>query len=225
VLRSNPCDAPEATPGRAAPEPAILSDRRFVLYVEGPSDCDILRTWARLVSRPLSAQLTRCAVILGGRRPARAVEHFRSLRTDAAARAAVRGLCVLDRDGHAGSAQDGIPEGLELFTWPRRHIESYLLVPSAIRRCMRMDVGDPRLHDLLDDLPLGVCADALRDVDAKRLLVGKATLAKELGSALSPARIARCMNRSELHEDVLDLLARVQVAAGVRPECPGRGRR
>jgi hypothetical protein len=155
-------------------------------------------------------------VILGGRRPARAVEHFLELRAhgDEAA-GPLRGICVLDRDGHVEDVAAGEPEGLELFTWPRRHIESYLLVPAAMRRCMRMAPQDPRVGELLGDLPRNGSEEPLRALDAKRLLAGKSALAREVGAILSPARIARCMNRSDLHGDVLALLDRLEtVAAG-----------
>jgi hypothetical protein len=195
---------------------------RFVLYVEGPSDCDILRTWARLVSAPLSKKLSRCSVILGGRRPARAVEHFRSLvqATDSG-EPVWRGLCVLDRDGHARHVADDTPDGLEFFTWSRRHIESYLLVPGAMRRCLRMPAEDPRLAGVLGDLHALGSDEGLRDVDAKRLLASRSALARERGALLSPARIARCMNRGDLHPDVLELLDRVRDAAGL-PRSFGR---
>ncbi len=205
MLRCNPCDSAESASGSAS---------RFVLYVEGPSDCDILRTWARLVSPPLSRAVAESAVILGGRRPARAVEHFRVLSADSGAgTGGVRGVCILDRDDHAGDESAEAPQGLEFFTWPRRHIESYLLVPTAMRRCMRMSAGDPRLGEVLGDLPRNGSEEGLRDLDAKRLLAGKSALARELGVPLSPARIARCMHRSDLHEDVLELLDRLEAAA------------
>ena len=188
---------------------------RFVLYVEGPSDCDILRTWARLISPRLSLELARSAVILGGRRPARAVEHFCSLLR--AREAAWRGLCVLDRDGHARHVPGETPEGLEFFTWSRRHIESYLLVPGAVRRCLGMPAEDPRLEGVLGDLEALGSDEVLRDVDAKRLLSSRSALARDRGASLSPARIARHMNRSELHPDILDLLDRVRDATGVTP--------
>ena len=49
----------------------------FALYVEGPRDQEILRSWARRVSRPLERAIDASTVIMGGRQPARAVEHFR----------------------------------------------------------------------------------------------------------------------------------------------------
>jgi hypothetical protein len=205
VLSSNPFDR-SAESG--------LSDAGFVLYVEGPSDCHILRTWAALVSRPLARRLAASAVILGGRRPARASQHFRELQLERDG-GGLRGVCVLDRDGHASDVDGEAPEGLSFFTWPRRHIESYLLVPTALRRCMRMSPGDARLADLLGDLPSSGSEEALRSLDAKRLLRAKGALARELGSSLSPARIARCMRRGDLHPDVLELLDRL------RDQAPG----
>lgn len=208
MLRSNPSDSA----GSRSSEGAVGS--RFILYVEGPSDCHILRTWASLVSRDLARRVFRNAVILGGRRPARAVEHFLGLRSQGERKAgSLRGICVLDRDGRVEDVVAEKPEGLEFFTWPRRHIESYLLVPSAMRRCMRMGPRDSRVGELLGDLPRNGSEEVLRSLDAKRLLADKSALARELGTLLSPARIADCMNRGDLHGDVLTLLERMQTVA------------
>ena len=83
---------------------------RFVLYVEGPRDCDLLRTFARHLSPALARAVGASAVILGGRRPARAQEHFRDL---GGASAGVRALCVLDRDDevHAPPPRDACRDG------------------------------------------------------------------------------------------------------------------
>ncbi len=201
-------------------DPSRPLTTRFVLYVEGPSDSDILRTWANLVSPALGRAVEACAVILGGRRPARAVEHFASL-ADAGAtngnRVRLRGVCVLDRDA-APAPEPGIsrPAGLEFFTWERRHIESYLLVSPAIRRCLPTR-PDSRLDVLLRDLlPEASDEFVMRDVDAKRLLAKRGYLARALGAPLSPAKIARRMNLSELHPEVLSLLDQVRSGAGVR---------
>jgi hypothetical protein len=52
----------------------------FVLYVEGPRDRDVLLAWALRVHAPLGRALEADAVILGGRQPDRAREHYRALR-------------------------------------------------------------------------------------------------------------------------------------------------
>lgn len=198
---------------------------RFVLYVEGPRDRDLLRIWARRVSHGLAKSLESCVVIMGGRQPARAIEHFGRLHGD---REDASGLVVLDRDHHA-PADDWSSEGaLELYTWPRRHIESYVLVPEAIRRAAGCAPDDTRVDRVLaDHLPEGDPA-AFAGVDAKRLLGARGPLAKELGRPVSTADIARCMRLDEVHADVLHVLERARGAlglgCGMGPEIVVRGR-
>lgn len=183
-----------------------MSPGRFVFYVEGPRDRDILRSWAMRLSPGLAQDLVRSSVILGGRRPERAVEHFRDVsRTSAVARA----LCVLDRD--AAPADPAAAEGLEFFTWSRRHIESYLLVPAAIRRSLRRRGDAPRVGRAIERLvPAQDDEEALREIDAKRLLSEQGDLARALGSPLRPGLLARQMYVGELHPDIRSLFDRVR---------------
>jgi hypothetical protein len=184
----------------------------FVLYVEGARDRDIVRAWAQRLSPPLARAVASSAVILGGRQPARAVSHFQRL---SAAGGDWRGLCVLDRDeGRPERADSPLEDGLEVFTWRRRHIESYLLVPEAIRRGLRISPDEPRrraLHDLLPDPTDEV---ALGEFDAKRLLGRNGALAQAVGS-ITPGRIARTMRPEEFHPDVHALLSRLREAFGM----------
>ena len=180
-----------------------------VLYVEGPRDRDILEGWARAASAPLARALREAAVILGGRQPERAAAHFAEQR---AVRPGLQGLCVLDRDGGDEPAGISRLDGLEVFTWSRRHIESYLLVPAAIRRSLPGE-DEARVARLLrQHLPASDDERALRDLDAKRLLASHGPLARGLGRPLAPGRIARVMRPDELHADVAALLARLEVA-------------
>jgi hypothetical protein len=180
--------------------------------VEGPRDRDLLRTWAQRVSPILARGIGSCAVILGGRQPARAVSHFRELRARAEAE---RGLCVLDRDGESGALRLADEEpGLDFFTWRRRHIESYLLVPDAIRRSARAPAELRVLRSLRALLPPADDEAALADLDAKRLLARHGPLDQLLGP-LPPSRIARAMRADELHPDVRDLLDRVRAGLGL----------
>jgi len=177
----------------------------FVLYVEGARDRDVLRAWAQRVHPPLARAVASDAVILGGRQPERAAAHFRELRA-AAPRA--RGLCVLDRDG--GVDDLGLPEGepgLEFHVWPRRHIESYLLVPEAIRRSLRLPAHDGRVGRVCRRLlPPPGDEDAFQALDAKRLIAPEGELARALGLPLRAGRIARAMREDDLHADVHALL-------------------
>jgi hypothetical protein len=184
----------------------------FLVYVEGPRDRDILGAWARRFSPRLSAALVASTVILGGRKPARAAEHLRELRRH---RSATRGICVLDRDGNQ-TPEPATEPGLELFTWSRRHIESYLLVPDAIRRGLGIRDHDGHFDRLMRaHLPALDDEGALRELDAKQLLGRKGPLARLLSRPVSPGRIARAMRLEELHPDVRALFARIQSGLGL----------
>jgi hypothetical protein len=189
--------------------------RGFWLYVEGPRDQEVLRGWASACDPGLLGVIESSAVILGGRQPARAAEHFRRM---GAPGASLRGLCVLDRDATvAARTQDaaegeGVP-GLAVFTWSRRHIESYLLAPDAIRRGLRLARDDLRVERILRAaLPDPGDERAWRDVDAKRLLGRNGPLARGLGRSVPLGRIARAMRDGEIHPDVHRLFAAVREA-------------
>ncbi len=188
-----PTQAPARRPDRESEEP-----NSFILYVEGPRDRSILRAWANRLIPDRASALLAGTVILGGRRPARALEHFRARRGTA------RGFCVLDRD-----AEDPAPPesetGLEFFTWGRRHIESYLLVPAAIHRALSLPTGDHRVATALAGALPDVDDEAgWRGLDAKRLLADRGPLARALGRPLPLARIARATREDELHSDIHD---------------------
>jgi hypothetical protein len=192
---------------------AVGTCPRFVLYVEGPRDREILRIWARRISFGLARSVEPSFVILGGRQPARALEHFRDL---GGSRTGACGVCVLDRDGHGDSSPEGTEPGLEFFTWPRRHIESYLLVRRAIYRCLGVSGEDWLATRLLDEhIPQSHDELALRAVDAKRLLSPTGPIAQGMGRSLRPSKIARAMQHAELHDDVLKLFGLLRLRLGV----------
>jgi len=186
----------------------------FVLYLEGPGDLGILDAWCRRLLPSIAGRVSRASVILGGRRPARAVEHFRAL---GGAEAGARGLCVLDRDNDLGPPPpEGAEPGLEFFTWGRRHIESYLLVPEAICRGLRLPDADRRIQRVLrEHLPPEGDEEAYRALDAKRILGPGGALSLALGVPIPPARVARATRVSELHSDVRDFFERLRRQFGV----------
>ncbi|MGE4607867.1 MAG: hypothetical protein AAEJ52_14085 [Myxococcota bacterium] len=185
---------------------------RFFLYVEGPRDNAILREWAYRLLPSIARRLFRASVILGGRRPARAVEHFRRA---GGREHGIRGLCILDRDDGAQPVADSEP-GLEFFTWGRRHIESYLLVPDAICRTLQHAADIPRVQRALKEhLPAASDEAAYRCVDAKRLLAPKGPLPSALGYPISLHGVARATRWHELHPDVHDVFDRLRERLGV----------
>lgn len=210
AARGPQATAPRGNARRSAGPPAVV-------FVEGARDRDILAGWARRGSPGLAQALRKAAVILGGKRPARARAHLARLR---AFHPGAAGICILDRDDGAPEAvASAAGEGLELFIWSRRHIESYLLVAGAIRRGLGRAPGGQRFERLLRaSLPAGDDESALRDAAAKQLLSGSGPLARALGRPLPLGRIARAMRPSELHADVHALLARLE--ALLRPAPP-----
>ncbi len=187
------------------------SGRSFILYMEGPADRGILRGWSYRLLPSDATSIFDTSVILGGRRPARALEHFRSL---GGAESGARALCILDRDDGREDFEAQEP-GLEFFTWSRRHIESYLLVPEAIRRAIGRRDEDGRLGRLMRrHLPRQDDEEACRDVDAKRLLGPGGVLPRALGRPIALAHVARATRECELHEDVLGIFERLREAAG-----------
>jgi len=189
--------------------------QRFILYVEGPADRAILRAWAYRLLPSVGRRLFGGSVILGGRQPARALEHFSGA---GGAEAGLLGLCILDRDD--GSQPDppvASAPGLEFFTWGRRHIESYLLIPDAIRRTLRLADDDPTIHRALDEvLPRPADESVYRQVDAKRLLGPNGALPRSLGRPISLPHVARATRNEELHPDVHRLFDQLRDRLGVR---------
>jgi hypothetical protein len=191
------------------------ASRRLILYVEGPQDRAIMKAWAYRLLPSMGRRLFGASVILGGRRPARAVEHFCGA---GGSEAGLVGLCVLDRDdGNQPLIPDSGVSGLEFFTWGRRHIESYLLVPAAIQRSLRMPPdGDRRIRRAINAALAGsVDEAAYGQIDAKRLLGPNGDLPRVVGQPISVQRVARATRVEELHPDVHLLFDRLREGLGI----------
>ena len=92
-------------------------------------------------------------------------------------------------------------------------MESYLLVPDAIRRGLRLRDEQGRVRRLLRELlPDPGDEERLRVLDAKRLLGPGGPIARGLDRSIPLGRVARVMREEELHADVLDLLERLERA-------------
>ena len=206
-------DARARVEGRGREKSASLESlASFVLYVEGPRDRQILECWARRVDPQLARLIEGQAVILGGRRPARAVSDFRKRGGAAAGHT---GLVVLDRDDHGDVGVVVDEEALEVFIWSQRHIESYLLVPAVLRRLVGLDPEDRRIERFVEDEQSGP-----ESLHAKRILGAGGSLSVVLGAQLRAEQIARAMRREDLHQDILVLFERIARAAGLGPSGP-----
>jgi hypothetical protein len=187
------------------------------LYVEGAGDRTIVEGWARSVSPRFERVVRSATVILGGRQPDRARAHLEGAR---AQNPSVRGLCILDRDVLDETEPERL-EGLEILTWGRRHIESYLLVPGAIRRALRRRDHDGELERYLRHVfPAPDDEAAYQSLHAKKLLAPRGSLARDLGRSIPLGRVARAMRPDEHHPDVEMLLARLRDLLGHHQPAP-----
>lgn len=146
-----------------------------VLYLEGHTDLEILRAFARVLSHPAEELLTTklfwkptVADTQPGKPGIKAREHYDALRL-------VRdlpGLELVDGDSHAGIQSTAITgTGFQRRRWRRYEIESYLVHPAALTRFVASLVGHaasgPHVDDLnkylRDNLPPAVMERPLED--------------------------------------------------------------
>lgn len=98
----------------------------WVLYLEGSSDLEILRAFARTLSHPAARHLERPFVsYLGGNEPQTARKHFYGLK---AAREDLVGILIID---HVDRELEKDPALVEKM-WEWREIENYLAAPEIL---------------------------------------------------------------------------------------------
>lgn len=99
----------------------------WVLYIEGATDLDILRGFARKLNHPAAPYLERPFFhALGTNQPGLAREHFFGLRE---ARPDLKGVLLVDQ---LGKQLNNATEDLKELMWTRREIENYLMFPEVL---------------------------------------------------------------------------------------------
>ncbi len=112
-----------------------------ILYLEGPTDLQILREWARILKHPMHDVFSKQLFWKpnGGADCDLAKKHFDSLL---ALKPAMRGILLLDGDNNKNIPTSSITgSGLQRLRWTRYEIESYLLHPAAIERFIEKEAG------------------------------------------------------------------------------------
>jgi predicted ATPase len=203
----------------AATEPGIL-------YVEGKTDIDILREWARILGHPLLAFLEKPfwrATAEEKNTNRFALRHFDAMHSVVPD---FRGLELRDGDQRAGPGS--LPDGMIRLHWERYEIESYLIHPGAIIRIVEKDkstniahrVDDymkQQLPPVLYDNP-SETSGFLLQVKGKTLLAG---IMQEAGMDMKESdyyRIAARMNEKEIHPEVVGKLNTIAQHFGVMGE-------
>ena len=178
-----------------------------MLFVEGARDREILRIWARTISPLLSRKLEQITTILGGRQPKRATKQFESIRNN---NPKLKGLIVLDRDSEkkAGLLTTAVTN-LSLFTWHRRHIESYLLNLAAIRKGLGRRWNSRIENFLYEQVPFDD-ESSLRNFDAKHLFSQEGIFGKNSDFSLSTRQVSKAMLRTHFHQDIEEFFQHFQ---------------
>ena len=139
-----------------------------ILYVEGGTDFNLLRAWARVLAHPISTWFSKCPFWHSnqGRNPREARGHFFALR---ATGSDLMGILLLDGDNRNLPDREVAAAGLAVERWRRYEAESYLMAPEALARFVESR-GLPALAEaargfLRDQLPPAVYRDPLGDHD------------------------------------------------------------
>jgi ABC-type taurine transport system ATPase subunit len=99
----------------------------WVLYLEGPTDLQILRAFARILNHPATPHLERPFSNYICNHPADARKHFGGL---CEAKKDLLGIVLTDRLEKEPLGSDSLVE----FQWKRREIENYLCFPQVLER-------------------------------------------------------------------------------------------
>jgi len=148
----------------------LAEQSKGVLYVEGETDFNLLRVWARILNHPLSKWFSCSPFWRGnqGRRPHEARAHFFALR---AVNPSQKGYLLLDGDNRGLPDHEVDAEGLVVSRWRRYESEGYLVHPEVLRRFVeKVGLGplftETALRHLKEDLlPGEVFRDPLGDHD------------------------------------------------------------
>jgi hypothetical protein len=162
----------------------LLSEQsRAVLYVEGETDFNLLKAWARVLNHPSRTwfEATPFWHNNQGRNPREAKNHFFAVR---AVEPNTRGLLLLDGDNRNLPDREILSEGLEIARWDRYEAESYLVHPEALSRFVESQsmplMAGVALRYLADQLPPAVYRDPLSPHDFWRSVPASKTLLPEL---------------------------------------------
>jgi len=204
-----------------------------ILYVEGHTDLNILRAWARVLNHRATDLLKRVfwkPTVWETRTGAdgiKARDHYDALKL---VRQDLPGLVLLDGDTRA-PATPVTGQGLQRLRWNRYEIESYLVHPEALKRFVEKKVGGDAARPHLEDLqrhfeetyPPAFMKDPLKDIAFLKTAKARSEL---LPPALDAAglpgfpytsyhEIAAVMQPDEIHPEVVEKLDLMLEAFGL----------
>lgn len=139
-------------------EEYLLAEQKgWVLYLEGPSDLDMLRAYARKLDHEVCLHLQTPYVVYIGNQPTKARDHFYGLKE---AVKNLRGVAIFDRLSGEKLDRDGT---LCEMMWNRREIENYLPLPEVLERYFEKERAVLYLPVIREIFENEVPKSALRD--------------------------------------------------------------
>ena len=204
--------------GRLSPVMRLRTDHLMlaetepgILYVEGKSDIDILREWARVLAHPLFEFLDKSFydTTASGEGMDFAAANFQAMRMMVPT---LKGVEL--RDGDKGQPE-GEPAGMQRLRWEQTEIENYLLHPAVLERFVETesepDAAMRGKEHMRKSLP-----PTLFDTPFENTSLATAKGSEVLGDTLQAAglrlrktehwRIAAQMRPEEVHPEVLEKL-------------------
>ena len=198
-----------------------------ILYVEGETDMDILREWARILGHPLLAFLEKPfwrTTAEERNKKQFATRHFVALRS--VVRPDFRGVEL--QDGDQAHKSRSLPDGISSLCWLRPDIESYLIHPEAIMRFVKKNKGAGAKNIVNDymkkKLPPALYETPSETYDFTLKDNGKTILSKfmqEAGIDIKESdyyRIAAQMIEEEIHPEVVEKLDAIAQHFGMMGE-------
>lgn len=211
----------------------LAKEAEGILYVEGHTDLDILRAWAKALGHRSADLLKRIfwkPTVWETRTGADGIparDHYDALRL---VREDLPGLVLLDGDTRAPSTPI-TGKGLQRLRWNRYEIENYLVHPAALRRFVEQKVGSDAAHPHLEDLqrhfeetyPPAFLKNPLKDTPyLKNTKARTDLLPPALDAAGLPGfpytsyyEIAAVMKPEEIHPEVVEKLDHIMEAFGL----------
>lgn len=138
----------------------------WVLYLEGTTDLDILRTFAEKLNHPAKDYLSKPFLCLVGNQPQKARDHFYGLLE---AKNDLLGIAIFDRLDKNLRTDTQLIE----LMWKKREIENYLCLPEALEKFATSDIPDDLFGFAEKKIRLKAMKEAISEVTIALKTLGK----------------------------------------------------
>lgn len=203
-----------------------------ILYLEGQTDFDLLKAWARVLGHPALHWFNSSPFWHNnhGRNPKEAKAHFFSLTE---INPSLRAVLLLDGDNRNLPDREILADRLKVFRWERYEAESYLLHPESLERFAGNSLFSLRaMQYLRDEIPPAFfkapleTSNYLRSEPASKTLLPEFLARAEVSISKNEYyRLAAQMKIEEIPAEVREKLDAIYAAvcpSPAPPEAAGR---